>query len=171
MKKTTIDREYAMSLLHYEPTTGRLSWKVRKAQRIHVGDVAGRPNNTGYLQVRIDGVTHCVHRLAWLFVHGELPPYDLDHIDSDRSNNRIANLRLATRSENLENTLLKCTNRSGFKCVHWHKAWGRWLAVIQTKGVKTVLGAFEDPAEASRAYCIAAARVHRYNPSAGEVPR
>jgi hypothetical protein len=173
VKKTDIDRDYAMSLLAYDQATGLMTWKVRKAQRIHVGDRAGRPNTTGYLQVRIDGRIHCIHRLAWLFVHGVMPKCDVDHVDRDRSNNRIGNLRLASRSENIENTLRRSTNKSGFKGVFWHKAAGRWHAAIQSKGVKTMLGSFADPEMAAKAYAVAAARVHRFNPMAdrGQVPQ
>lgn len=98
-------------LLDYSPDTGLFTWKVARAGRIKAGDVAGNLNNTGYIQITVDGTAYYAHRLAWLYIHGKFPENHIDHINGVRDDNRISNLRDVTPQENTS-TLLSRKNTS-----------------------------------------------------------
>lgn len=117
-------------LLHYDPLTGTFTWLVSRGRLAKAGQVAGSLNGDGYWQIKIDGVTYKAHRLAWLYMKGEWPPHEVDHWDTDRGNNRWANLRSATDEENRRNSGLPRNNTSGVRGVTWHKPSGKWVAQI-----------------------------------------
>lgn len=73
-------------------------WKINRTNGVKSGDIAGRKNHDGYIHVSVFGKTYSGHRLAWFLHYGEFPELDIDHINRDRSDNRICNLRLATRA-------------------------------------------------------------------------
>lgn len=98
--------------------------------------------------------------MVWLYVHGAIPDnMDIDHINGDRSDNRLVNLRLATASQNQQNSRLQVTSKSGFKGVHLHKQSGRWLARIKHNGVRRSLGLYKTPEEAGAAYLRASIEI------------
>lgn len=151
------DATYLRSIVSYEPTTGVFTRIVKTSNRIQVGDVAGlNIESTGYRKFTFRGRQHQAHRLAWLYVHGEWPTLHLDHINGDKADNRIANLREATMSQNLANTRLRSDNQSGRKGVFFHKRDKKWIARICVRGRKRVLGYFDDPDMAHDAYVNAA---------------
>lgn len=142
------------SLLHYEPETG-LFTRLTEHGRWHVGDLCGWANGNGYVRLEIAGGRYHAHRLAWLYVHGEWPENNIDHIDGDRSNNRIANLRVANPSQNIANSRKR--KASEFKGVsRRHK---RWVAQITLNYKSLYLGTFNTPEEAHAAYLAAATRL------------
>lgn len=147
-------REY----LSYDPGTGVLHWIKTKRAPINVGDVAGTPTPQGYISVGFGGRNYKAHRLAWLFCHGALPPpgTDMDHINGVKSDNRIANLRLATRSQNNANSPKPSHNTSGYKGVAWHKGGKKWQAGIKVNGKRSGLGLFDSAEAAAMAYDAAA---------------
>jgi hypothetical protein len=142
-------------LLHYDPVTGIFHWRIAVARRVKVGDIAGSVHRDGYRQIMIDGRRYYAHHLAWLYVHGEWPPSELDHINGVPDDNRIANLRLATPSQNQWNQGNRKNNTSGFKGVGWHRR-RRWRAQIGINGRYIHLGYFATPEEAHQTYCAAA---------------
>jgi hypothetical protein len=154
-----LDRKRLLELLHYEPETGVFTRLVRTAQCMRVGDVAGRTDTWGYRQIGVDGRKHLAHRLAWLYVTGEWPAEQIDHVNGDRSDNRIVNLRLATGSQNQANMRKRGDNTSGYKGVAWNAKCRKWQAYIGVNGRRHHLGLFNDPAEAHAAY-ISAAQGH-----------
>lgn len=158
--------EQVRELLNYDQETGVFTWRVYRASNAKIGDVAGTYDAEGYRQIRIAKRGYKSHRLAWLYVYGKWPIGDIDHINRNTSDNRIANLREATRSENLQNTGLHPKNTSGLKGVSWHKSAKKWRARITANGIEVGLGLFKTPEAAYSAYCDAAANMHARNPVA-----
>jgi hypothetical protein len=85
-------------LLNYDPDTGLFTWRIRPTNRVALGQVAGVVNGDGYRRIRLDGKDHFANRLAFLFVEGKHPTGQVRHINSDRADNRWANLRQRRRS-------------------------------------------------------------------------
>ncbi len=113
----------------------------------------GSPSNGGgYVMIPADGKTYRAHRLAWLYMTGEWPVVDVDHINGVRADNRWANLRLASRSQNLANARGHSDSLTGIKGVTYDKARGRWRAQVDTK----FIGRFDTADEAAAAYLKAA---------------
>lgn len=155
----TLTVERLRSLLDYNPETGSMVWKISSNSRMHVGAEAGTIAKTGYRIVCIDYKQYLAHRLAWFYVYGSWPK-EIDHIDRDRSNNKLANLRLATRSQNNMNTKRRSDNKSGVTGVTWHKGSQKWRATIHKGGKQVQVGMFATIEEAAKAYQEAANEMH-----------
>lgn len=95
------------------------------------------------------------HRLAWLYVYGEWPDAEIDHINGNTGDNRISNLRPATRAQNGANRGRQTNNASGVKGVCWHAQSGKWRAMIRISGKSRHLGLFNDIGAAAAAYARA----------------
>ena len=153
--------ERLREVLDYCPDTGVFTWKIRSNRRVKVGDVAGALRHNGYIQIGIDGCLHRAHRLAWLYVTGESPPSEIDHINCVKNDNRIANLRLATSAENKQNqSKAQKRNKAGFLGVSPHE--GKFQAQIKVDGKKMHIGRFNTPEEAHAAYLEAKRRLHPF---------
>lgn len=153
--------EYLKSIVDYDPLTGVFTWKPRpwNAQwsSRFAGTTAGHVSKfNGYIKLRYNGKSYSAHRLAWLYMTGEWPSRDIDHRDTDRTNNRWANLRLATDSLNSANRSLSCRSTSGYKGAHWLKARGEWNSRIVVRGKAINLGYFQSAELAHEAYVKAA---------------
>ncbi|NBT31688.1 MAG: HNH endonuclease [Rhodobacteraceae bacterium] len=148
-------------LLRYEPETGKLYWKPRySSDETHQkqlnrwnGARAGKEAFTavavnGYKQGRINSKTFYAHRVIMAMVDGEWPPQDVDHINRDRTDNRLCNLRSVTRSENMHNTKTPSHNTSGHVGVSWYKSECRWVARVWANGQTIHLGRFTRKADA-----------------------
>jgi len=112
-------------LFFYEPEDGQLRWKVRKNKCIKPGTIAGSfdPSN-GYYYVGIDGSRYALHNLVWIWNFGDIPnDQEIDHIDRDSSNHRLKNLRLATRRQQMLNTLIRGFYRND-RCQSWYARHG-----------------------------------------------
>lgn len=144
-------------LFHYDPNTGQFTYVTRVARRVRVGDVVGSVNSEGYRHIRLGGKTYKAHRLAWLWCHGAWPQLMIDHIDGDRDNNRLSNLREASRSQNLANSTPRRRGKSLPKGVT--RRGSRWVARIQKGGRPTFLGSFASVDEAILAYSRAASEI------------
>jgi len=142
-------------LLSYNRNTGVFTWRTKPNRRIVVGTIAGTPHSRGYINISFKGKPQLAHRLAWLHVHGAWPEQDIDHINGVRNDNRLRNLRLATRSENMQNT----RNARG---VFLFKRTGRWRADIQVNKVKHYLGYFDTEKQARAAYLEAKQKLHPF---------
>ena len=121
---------------------GGLYWKVDKGN-IRKGTRAGYVLDTGYRQIRIDRRPHRVHRLVFLYHHGYLPNI-VDHIDGDRRNNHIENLRDCTGSQNQYNSAIPSNNKSGIKGVSWDKYASKWVVRIGVGGKHRHFGYYDD---------------------------
>ena len=140
-----------LELLHYDSGTGIFTWAAAR-QRGTVGAVAGTVRPDGYVSIMIDGRSHQAHRLAWLYVYGQFPSAGLDHINREKSDNRIANLRTATVAENGKNRNVNTNNTSGYKGVCWFKPRSKWRARAVLRGKEHSLGYFTTAEAASEAY-------------------
>lgn len=149
-----ITRERLKEALEYNIETGIFRWKI--APRGHsIGRVAVRNHGGGYIQIRIDGEVYLAHRLAWFYVHGEWPR-QIDHINGIRDDNRIANLRLATQTQNNANSRKRQHVTSHLKGVCWDKKKKKWRSSITFFGRHIFLGRFSTQEEAHGAYAAAA---------------
>lgn len=153
-----VTQEELKEVLHYQPSTGEFRWLKRVGYRIQIGDVAGCVNKvTGYRTINIYRRTYLAHQLAWFYVTGTWGRPTVDHRDLDRANNRLSNLRRATRTQNVVNRRRARNNTSGFKGVCRCRATGRWVARIRHAGRKHYLGRYATAEEAHAAY-VAKAR-------------
>jgi hypothetical protein len=120
--------------LSYDPQAGIFTWKVEPRRGMKAGAIAGCIDSNGYVQIRHNKKIIFAHRLAWLFFYGEDPgDKDIDHVNQNRSDNRITNLRLADRAENMWNRGACVTNKSGYKGVCWSNSNG-WFAQVKRRG-------------------------------------
>ena len=148
--------ERANELFHYEPSSGKLFWKKKTAQRIKVGDEAGCVHkSTGYIQIRVDNKLYTLHRIAILLATGV---YDktvqVDHINHDRSDNRLENLRVVSRAENMRNKSKQNTNKTGItgvRITYTRKGTKRYTANIVYNYKPIFLGNYDTLEEAATA--------------------
>ena len=156
--------EFFRSKLNYDPETGDLVWNENAYKRVK-GKKAGTPNEEGYIVVgtKVEGrlIKRSAHHIAWLLHHGEWPPKGMmiDHINGNKSDNRICNLRLATRAQNLANARKKSSSSSPYKGVEYSRLPGlkkKWLARISVDSRRISLGLYATPEEAREAYKAAA---------------
>lgn len=149
--------------LVYEPDTGLFIWRARKkGARFNTwaGRRAGASRDGGYVVIRIDYRLYRAHRLAWLYMRGRWPRTEIDHINGDPSDNRWANLRLATSSQQKINATRRKDNTSGYRGIWWEKRRSHWIAEIIAGGQKHYLGSFATAKAAHAAYLKAAQRLH-----------
>ncbi len=158
MRDLTAER--VRELLDYDMESGAITWRKRTGGTARMGLHAGTTDNSGYTRIGIDRRIYRAHRLVWLHVHGAWPVGEIDHIDGDKSNNRLSNLRDVSRTLNQQN-LRKAHKRSASKTlgVSQHAATGKWRARIWVNGKNKSLGLYSTKAEASATY-VAAKRVH-----------
>ena len=135
--KALPSQERLMELFDYNPTTGNLVWRAPRQ------DDLGCISDQGYLRVKIGSRVYSVHRLVWKIATGNEPPPMIDHIDGDRLNNRISNLRAASHGENKQNTGRQRNNKSGHKGVSWSRTHKSWQASIMNEGKSVWLGRYK----------------------------
>lgn len=154
-----LDQTGLKDQLSYDPETGVFTWAQTRPGTAKKGTHAGCKNREGYVQIMVRGKYHAAHRLAWLYVYGEWPVLQVDHINGNPNDNRIANLRLVSASENAQNKRkARSDNSSGFLGVTAH--YGKWRAQISVMGERHHLGNFSTPEEAHAAYVEAKRRIH-----------
>lgn len=118
--------------------------------------IVGQPafitiGKNGYLSSRVGGKNIYAHQAAWVIIHSSWPSGDIDHINGDRADNCILNLRDVTRSENSKNAKKSSANTSGVTGVVWHKGASKWASQIMVSGKNIYLGLFDDIHEAATA--------------------
>lgn len=153
--RTDITAEYLRGMLDFDRETGFFSWKSGVNRRLAAGTKAGTAHGSGYISIQVGGRAYLAHRLAWLHVFGVWPKEFLDHINGERSDNRLVNLREATRIENSRNRGAPSHNTSGFKGVYVTPK-GRAQAHIKVGGKQLFLGSFDLAEEAHAVYEAAA---------------
>ena len=147
-------------LLDYDPLTGVFTYKTLRG-RMTGGSVAGALHKHGYRHIKIDNKLYKEHVLAWLYVNGVFPSGHIDHIDHDKANNAISNLRDVNRMGNLQNQIKShSNNKTGFLGVSLKKRSGKYLAQIQVAKKVIFIGHFDTPEEAHIAYVQAKRNLH-----------
>lgn len=141
-----------LTKLVYDPITGFFTWTSNGTHGVKKGDIAGCKNKNGYIVLSIAGRKMLAHRVAWLFSNGEFPVGNLDHINRNKSDNRISNLREATYAQNAQNRTKNVCNKSGYKGVIWHKRDKKWQASITVNKKCIHLGYYSSVEEANEAY-------------------
>ena len=153
--------DYFRQFVKYDPTTGDFIWLGDNSTRRKQGEAIKTKNKSGYILVRLAPLNYMAHRLAWLLEKGEDPGhFEVDHINGDKADNRIENLRLSTRGQNRANSAHNKSSKSGLKGVYWCKKQKKWRAQITVNKKVMKLGAFADPFEAHMAYREAAVKYH-----------
>lgn len=150
-------------LLDYSPETGLFFWRRSNSSVSTVGSIAGRSvNSDGYKQIVINKRFYKAHRLAWFYARGDWPD-QIDHINGDRTDNRLENLRNVSSQQNAQNQRKPhSNNKSGFLGVS-KRSDGRFQAEIRVSGKKHYLGAFLTPEKASAAYVAAKRQMHEWS--------
>lgn len=166
--KQPLTAERLREVLDYSPETGIFLHKGRSG--VVAGTVAGTVKPDGYRQIRVDCRKYYAAPLAWLYVTGEWPEFQIDHEDGNRDNNKFGNFRSATRAENLQNTALRTNNTTGFHGVSWHAAQRKYVARIMVDRKSIGLGYFHTPEEAHAAYLAAKERLHAFQPKPRDLP-
>jgi len=126
----------------FEYCEGELYWKIKPSVRTNIGDMAGSSKGI-YKKVQVFGKTYQIHRLIFMMFNGFFPK-NVDHIDGNKLNNRIENLRAATTSQNMCNVKIPSSNTSGIKGVSWHKQRKSWQVQLRVSGKPTYFGLFKD---------------------------
>ena len=152
-------------LLRYEPETGKLYWRERTSDMFvdgrrsaewackawngkHAGKEAFTALGGGYLYGGVLGKFYIAHRVIWAIWNGDWPSEQIDHINGDRCDNRIKNLRAVSHAENGKNQKLSVTSTSGVCGIHWYKRSSKWSAEITVNGSKKHLGYFIEKSDA-----------------------
>lgn len=173
-----LTQDFLNSLLRYEPETGKLFWKPRDKEMFRSDrqfktwntrfseKEAGSVGNHGYRAVIVMGKAYLAHRLIWMMVYGDWPPEQLDHINGDRQDNRLSNIRRVSNAENCKNLGMKKDNSSGITGVSWRPDINKWTARIRVNGKDKHLGSFGDKETAIQARKAADIK-YGYHPNHG----
>lgn len=151
-----ITPDVVREFLDYDPCSGKFKWRRKSNGWSSVGRAAGSINQRGYVVIGLKGVDRLAHRLAWAHFYGEFPSSEIDHINGDSIDNRIANLRLGNRRAQALNRRVRQTSKSGVKGVSFDPKQGKWMARIGFNGKRATLGRYDTASEAGAAYDAAA---------------
>lgn len=164
MRAPHVSAEELRQWFNYDPETGVFTRKVSMNYRFPVGSIAGHEHMLGYVIIGFDGHYYKAHRLAWLYVHGEWPPCDIDHINRIKTDNSIKNLEPKSRSANTLNCVdARRNNQNGYLGVS-KKAYG-YIARLGVEGTSHYLGSFKTAELASAAYWEAKKQLPTYTPN------
>jgi hypothetical protein len=154
-----ISHDELLHILRYEKDTGLFFWNTPRP-KIRVGQQAGYLHHKGYINLEINGKHYTAHRLAWFYCTGNWPKDQIDHINCNKSDNRIENLREATNGQNHANT--KSKNKLGFKGIGFKPKLKNkpYTAKIRHNKKNIHIGCYATPEEAFEAYKIMAKKLH-----------
>ena len=147
-------------VLDYNPETGIFIWKKTMNNNAKKGKIAGWVSFYGYIEIRYDNKNYKAHRLAWLYMMGRFPNFQIDHKNTIKNDNRIDNLRDTTAAINNQNTR-KCLKNSSTGFLGVIPKRGKFVACIGVNYKKIHLGVFESPEEAHEAYLKAKRVLHQ----------
>lgn len=116
----------------YDENTGKLYWKISRGNQVKVGAEVTNKGSHGYIEVKYDGRSYLVHRLTWQLFHRRKPSQYIDHINGNKLDNRIENLRECSMSTNIANAKLFSNNKSGARGVSWSKTMSAWKLLLHS---------------------------------------
>lgn len=159
-----LTQERLKELLHYDPDTGLFTRIKRTNCRTQIGEIAGYFNNhTGYWLISIDNGRYYAHRLAWFYVFGKWPEHDIDHINTNKVDNKLSNLRDVSRQINKQNRKkAQSNNKSGLLGVKKYRS-DYYTARIVINGKEKHIGCFKNPIDAFNAYVEFKRKYHTGN--------
>ena len=158
IRQSQLTLERLKEFLFYNPDDGVFTWVKARSNRASVGSIAGGiSSTTGYVVISLFG-RWAAHRLAYFYMTGVWPKHQIDHRDTNKANNRWANLREATNQQNAQNRPAYKNNKCGKKGVHWNPSLQKWRAQIRVGEKRIHLGVFPSLDEAAAAYSAAAER-------------
>lgn len=164
MAKADLSAERLRELLSYSPETGAFAWRVAASPRVSCGKPAGRQNKRGYIVITVDGKARYAHRLAWLYETGEWPKQQVDHINGNKSDNRLCNLRDISPAGNTQNqTRPQRGSTTGLLGVSKAKDRKKFRACIKVSSGTVCIGSFETAETAHTAYIEAKRMLHAGN--------
>ena len=159
----SLSQERLRELLKYCPATGLFSWLDRSNSRRIYGAVAGGRSTQGYIVIRIDGVLYLAHRLAYFYIYGAWPPADVDHKNGDKTDNRLDNIRAASRSQNNQNRRRgKSRDGESSMGITWAPWAKMWRAQISVDGAHRHIGYYKTMEEANAAYLNEKRKSHEF---------
>lgn len=178
----SIGMEFISKAITYDALTGQVRWAkdrpkshfknergCRCYKSNHSGKIAGTDSAHGYKLIQLKGKTFFLHRVVFFLCHGWLPE-NIDHKNCNRTDNRISNLRPASKSRNSFNRKINSNNKSGYKGVDYLSKTGRFRAQIQKNYIKIVIGEFRTAEEAHRAYVMKSDELFGEFSNHGELP-
>lgn len=160
--EVVMNTELLKEKISYSPDTGHFTWLINVPKR-KSGDIAGHVDSDGYREICVHGKKYWAHRLAWLFFYGEMPQENIDHINGNRDDNRIINLRLASVALNNQNRRsAQANNKTGLLGVCWHKKTNKFRAQIKLNGKKIHIGLYSTKELAYAAYVETKRKIHLF---------
>ena len=153
-----IDSTLVRKLFNYDPETGVFTWKSKTKPATQIGAIVGYVTKSGYRALGFNKKTYLAHRIAWLYFYGEFPKHQIDHINRNRDDNSICNLRDVTPSQNSQNFIAVRKD----KFIGVQKGRNKWYAKIMLNGKNIPLGSFATPEEAHAAYINAKRQLHPF---------
>lgn len=155
----SLTAERLRAQVRFDPESGHFSRTVA-LRGGRVGPLNLSPHKNGYLYISIDGTRYLAHRLAWLYVHGEWPAGQIDHMNGDRIDNRLANLRVVSNAINQQNVRRARVDNRSSGVLGVSRLRGKWRARIWLDGRERHLGVFDWMSDAHAAYLKAKRSLH-----------
>lgn len=159
LSRSKVTQEQLRELFTLDPDEGVFRYRVNRV-RSKAGSVAGSIHHKGWRSIMINQRRYQEHHLVWLYVHGEWPVHEIDHVNGVRDDNRLSNLREADAFQQVMNCARPRTNTSGVKNVHFDRLSCKFKVYVKCRGKRVFVGSFPTLHEASEAATNARDRLH-----------